>query len=226
MDVYQLMAALSWPIVALIAIAVLGPGGVLKGAVGELANKFMSINSSVKEFKEAVENFNENQRSFGTSISAIRELNGELTRISGALDSVRKNTSEIVISQGKTEISERQSDESDAPEISDLADQIELSPSEMYERIFERWSCIQELLKARVGPDIFDGRSVGSMAWLLTDRRRKVKHIESADAELIGHLHSQFKRFVRLSNSKDEWLTPEVYLNFVRGSERAEKILT
>ncbi|MEY2942325.1 MAG: hypothetical protein RLY97_339, partial [Pseudomonadota bacterium] len=63
MSWFQFIAAISWPFIALVALIILGPGGVLKKAIGELASTLLSVKSSVDEFRVISKEFNERQRS-------------------------------------------------------------------------------------------------------------------------------------------------------------------
>ncbi|MDE2597692.1 MAG: hypothetical protein KGL44_12530 [Sphingomonadales bacterium] len=224
---YELISSLAWPGVALIAIIILGPGGVLNSTIGELANKLMSINSSVKEFKNSVADFNESQRAMASAVAAIRELDGELAKMSGKLETIRQITTENAIEQGKARIAEEVSQVGGESGVQpELVQEEPLEVDQMHELILQKWSMLTELLRERVGAENYDGRAIGQMARMLADKRRRVKHIEIADAELIEGLHSQYKRFVRLTASRAEWLTSEVYLNFVQGVDRAISLLT
>ncbi len=222
MGVLDFFADISWPVVALIGILILGPGGVLKSSIVGLADKLISINASVEEFKKISDEFNERQRAIGESLQWLRESGNELARISSSLDSVRENTNEIVLAQGEKQISEVAGDAEEIEQEQDAAEA--LSPGERYDAIYDSWGTLTEIIRQRIGPDNYDGRAIGSMARRLSHRGR-ANAISKDDAELIESLHSQFKRFARLSATKDEWLSAELYRNFMHGIERAQKAL-
>lgn len=220
----ELLAETAWPIVALIALLILGPGGVLQRSVGELASKLMSIKSSVDEFRAIAENFNDQQRSVQESLDWLKQADSELRRISSGLDSVRTNTNELLLTQGERAIS----DVVGEAEIEDqaVADAPQgQTAQERYELIAGRWGAMTELVRQKIGPDRYDGRAIGQMAWKLSHRAR-ADAISKQDAELIESLHSQFKRFGRMRSTMDDWLTAEIFDNFMRGIEKAERSLT
>ena len=226
MNWMEFLAATAWPIVALIALLILGPGGVLQRSVGELASKLMSIKSSVAEFRTIADNFNEQQRSVQESLNWLKEADGELRRISSGLDSVRTNTNELLLTQGEKAISDVVGEpEADAIEIGMIDAPQGQTAQERYDLISERWAAFTELIRQRIGPDRYDGRAIGQMAWKLSHRAR-ADAISKQDAELIESLHSQFKRFGRMRTTMDDWLTAEIFDNFMRGTERAERSLT
>ena len=135
MDVYSFMSAIAWPIVALIGIAILGPGGVLKSSIIGLADKLLSIRSSIEEFKKISDNFIEKQRSLAESMQWLKDYGSELARISTSLDSVRENTSEIVLAQGEKQISEIAGEQEEAS--GDDGEEVEtLSPQQRFESIY------------------------------------------------------------------------------------------
>ena len=133
----EFSAAIAWPVVVLVGIGVLGPGGVLQKSIGELADKLMSIKSSVDEFRVLSEQFNERQRAIGESLQWLNGAGNELSRISAALDSVRANTSEILLGQGEKEISEVSGEEEvsdEEPEGEGRADDAEnRTPQQRYD---------------------------------------------------------------------------------------------
>ena len=224
MDIYAFISAIAWPIVALIGILILGPGGVLKSSIVGLADKLMSIRSSIDEFKKISDDFQEKQRSMADSMQWLKDSGNELARISKSLDSVRENTNEIVLAQGEKQISEASGEQAgiNDEEVEALAD---LSPQQRFDAIYADWGDLTELIRQRIGPENYDGRAIGSMAWKLSHGKR-AKPIPKDDAELIETLHSQFKRFARLHATKDDWLSDELYRNFTRGVEKAKRTLT
>ena len=124
MDLYAFISAIAWPIVALIGILILGPGGVLKSSIVGLADKLMSIRSSIDEFKKISDDFQEKQRSMADSMQWLKDSGNELARISKSLDSVRENTNEIVLAQGEKQISEASGEQAgiNDEEVEALAD--------------------------------------------------------------------------------------------------------
>jgi hypothetical protein len=92
----------------------------------------------------------------------------------------------------------------------------------MLETALGKWANFTRILETRLkDADIdYDMRKVGRGAYALTDRRRRA-YLTTEEAELITNLARQARRFNRLADTKDEWLTPEVYLRFVNGVDVA-----
>jgi hypothetical protein len=222
MSMLEFFSEIAWPLVGLIAILILGPGGVLKSSIVGLADKLTSISSSVSEFRTLTEDFNARQRVFSESMQWLRNSDNELSRISSVLDAVRQNTSEMLLTQGEQQISEIAGDEL----VGDETDQVvALTSQQMFDQMYQRWGELTELVRQRIGVDNFDGRAIGLMAWRLAHRKR-ANPISKDDAELIGTLHSQFKRFARMHATKDDWLSEELFRNFTNGVEKAMQGLT
>lgn len=223
MEVYEFISKIAWPIVALIGILILGPGGVLKSSIIGLADKLMSIRSSIEEFKKISDDFSEKQRSMAESMQWLKDSGNELARISNSIDSVRENMNEFVLAQGEKQISdiagEQEGINDDEEEVLEA-----LSPQQRFDAIYSNWGELTEIIRQRIGKDNYDGRAIGSMARKLSHKKR-VKPISKEDAELVETLHSQFKRFGRLQATKEDWLSDELYRNFIRGIEKAKQAL-
>ena len=220
MDIFEFLSRIAWPLVALIGILILGPGGVLRNSIVGLADSLMKIQSFVDDFKTTFNDFTEKQRSMTESMERLRDFGSELARISNSLDSVRENTNEIVLAQGEKQISGISGEHDTFDEDEGLIDV--LSPQERFDFIYKAWGELSEIIRQRIGPDNFDGRAIGSMARKLSHQKR-TKAISKDDAELIESLHSQFKRFRRLHATKEDWLTDELYRNFTRGVDKAKR---
>ncbi|MDO7833855.1 hypothetical protein Q4610_02245 [Sphingobium sp. HBC34] len=216
MNVLEFAAAIAWPAVALIALLILGLSDTLPKSVDRLAGSLLSIKSSVEEFKQVSEKFNDRQRAVNESLEWLSKADSELSRISDVLKSIQTNTDDIALSQGDKEISEVVGDEE---EVADADSSSKLNAQQRYNDIHRKWAELKDRMELRIGADDYDGRAIGAMARTLAHQNRIMKK----DAELIETLHSQFKRFARMSRTKEEWLTREIYENFIRGVDRALK---
>jgi len=221
-ELLDFVTKIAWPLVALVGILILGPGGVLQKIVGQLAENLFRITDAVKQFKETAADFHKTQGGLKESTQWVAQLESQLHSISGQIESIHKNTEELAISEGTRSLERAVGEESTTGASS--AGTEGQSVEDMFVDLRARWDHLVEKLKASVGPDEFDARSVGQMAWKLVDNRRR-KPLKSADAELFERLYSQMKRFNRLQNSKDEWLTYDIYSAFVRGIEQADAAL-
>lgn len=220
-NIFDFVAKLAWPIVALIGILILGPGGVLKSIVGELADKLLHITSSIAELKKTAEDFNQTQRNLSTSTTWMSELHLQLQSITNQLDTVKKYATESVIKEAvDTFQDELEADENTIGELDKLE---KMTPETMYQEIEGLWKYLTDKIQKLVG-DAYDGRAIGQMASKLSHGKRK-QPLPKKEAERIGHLHSNWKSFNRLKSSKSEWLTPEVYTAFIQNVKKASASL-
>ena len=217
-DWMDFFAKIAWPLVALVGILILGPGGVLRGIINDLSQSLLNITDAIQEFKATAANLGVRVDALKSSTGFVSDLDAQLNTIQGKLENISANTQFLAVTEGSRHI------EQSTPEVLGDAPAAGGSPDEMFDLILVRWNTLVELMRERLGGDVFDARSVGAMAWKLTDGRRR-NPISAEDAELIGQLAGQVKRFTRLQSSKEEWLTHEVYAPFVRGVERAVETL-
>lgn len=209
---------IAWPLVALIGVLILGPGGVLQKLVGELATNLFKITTSVDEFKKTASEIEKTMGKLDGSTQWLNDLQSQLASIATNLDNVRYDTQQLAVSEGSRSL--RQAADNNPAAGIEIPTAEGLSTNEMFVDIQNRWNGLTGKLRDRLGAENFDARSIGQMAWRLVDRRRNPP-LSKADAELIEQLHSQMKRFVRLRSTKDEWLTHEVYAPFVLGVDQA-----
>ena len=223
MDYSKLISDLAWPMVALIGIFILGPGGLLKSIVGELTERLLKVNSAISDLKSTVEQFNEIQRKFSESTGWVSEFQTRLATITSQIREVR-SIAEDQVAQAISEGSRTFGNDVEVVEEADITEIGRKNPEDMFDEISAEWMKLTSALRDRVGQDAWDGRAIGQMAWKLVDKRRK-NPLQSNEAELFENLHSQWKRFTRLHATRADWLTPEVYLGFMKGVERAAKSL-
>lgn len=221
MDTLTFISQVSWPMVALVAVLVLGPFGLLRSLIKDLAENAFKITDSVQQFKETVDGFHKTQLRLREDTAWVADLQSQLSAISAKLESVSANTQDLAISEGSRSLA--QASRIDAVVPAAASDRT-MSPDEMMSEIRARWAVFTNKLKQRVGDDNFDARSIGNAAWSLVDKRRK-NPLNESDAELIEHLYAQLKRFNRLQSTKDEWLTYEVYATFITRLEQALSLL-
>lgn len=219
MNNYEFASQLAWPIVALVGIFILGPGGVLVS----IAKEITGITHAVGDFKKHVANLIEAQRNLSNSSEWISELQSQVTAISTQINQMRIDRDEMAVLQvsrilEETEVTSENGNVDDEPPSAQ-----DLSPDEMFSDIVIRWNELTEKVRVLVG-STYDGRAIGQMAWKLSHRSRK-NHIDKTDAKLIEDLHSQWKRFGRLQDTKSLWLTPDVYAAFIVGVDRAKASL-
>lgn len=216
--VASLISSIAWPTVALIAIIILGPGGLLKASIAEITNNLLQLNASIEKFKKSSESLGESQAKLGTSLEWMSGIEQRLLSLGTQLERVRSGTDEIAINLGNRALEQAvPRSETDKNDVG--TDESELLADEMLLNIRTKWDELVTQLRTRVGAE-FDARSVGQMAWRLVDGRRR-KPLAREDAELIENLHSQVKRFNRLHGNIGDILTHDVYLTFIRSVDKA-----
>lgn len=209
-------AALAWPLVGLIALFILGPGGLLKDIITQLS----SVATSIDELKSQVRLLAEAEVRISQSTQQVSDLRNQLSGMETQLTSIRALTADLV-SQSFAHVQREGVDESNSmPRI--LSSSPEKTPAELYDMINAKWAQLCDSLRSR--DDQFDARSVGESAWRLTDKRRK-NPLSSDQAEQIDMLFSNMKRFRRLQSSMNDWLTIDVFERFAAGVEEAVRVL-
>ncbi|NTE56094.1 hypothetical protein G6M78_13540 [Agrobacterium tumefaciens] len=231
----------AWPIVAIIGIMVLGPGGVLLAFTDRLGRSISDFTRAIPELKETASvlrsdtetlvakaqeittRFSEEYKGLEDRIDRLsKRISDQLTEVREALDEMDKSRIVEVQEEINRVVDSSLPDEESAI----VATESEPSADEMMDILKGEWDTLVETLRERLGnPEYFDRRQIGAMAWRLSHGRRTNK-ISKEDAELIAELHSQFKRFTRLSSSKDEWLTGDVFSSFLSGIRKAQGALT
>ncbi|PDT06368.1 hypothetical protein CO666_01785 [Rhizobium chutanense] len=239
--VIKFLDVAAWPIVAIVGIVVLGPGGVLLAFTDRLGRSISDFTRAIPELKETAATlrsdtdtlvakaqeittrFSEEYRGLEERIDRLsKRISDQLTEVREALDEMDKSKIVEVQEEINRVVDGVLPDQETEIGTSD----VEPSPDEMMDTLKDEWDILVETLRDRLGnPEYFDRRQVGSMAWRLSHGRRTNK-ISKEDAELIAELHSQFKRFTRLSSSKDEWLTGDVFSSFLSGIRKAQSALT
>jgi DNA-binding ferritin-like protein (Dps family) len=243
LDIFlRLVDIIAWPFVALLALIILGPGGVLLRFTESLGSSISNFTKSLPELKSTaltlksdVDTLVSRSRDMSEGVSKeFQEIEARIDRLSArfleAMTDVKTIVDEIdrgKIVESQLQLKEAISDNSnieDSEEKLTKSTDVALSPDQMIDKMRISWNALVENLKRRLGSTDFDGRQIGNMAWKLADGRRS-KPLSNSDADLIQKLHSQYKRFMRLQTSKDEWLTPAVFGSFQRGVEKANEAL-
>ncbi len=94
-------------------------------------------------------------------------------------------------------------------------------PEVLYSRMQEAWGDLNKIVAAKlklkgIGKD-FDARSLRIAVIPLS--------LDQSDAEFISNLQSQYSRLRRLKATKEEWLTPDVYSNFMARVAKAKNLI-
>lgn len=219
----ELAKALAWPLVALIGLLILGPMGLLKDivkalglAIGDLSRLSSEFSKNTLTLRSDMEKFTSMSGSVSSEFAQrIGGLQREMTVVIAQIDKIEKSTASILRNEVETDQQSIDPSFSPEPDPNEAAGTKHLTPDQMYDSIRHHWSGAVEMLQSVLKwPEDFDKRRVGEIAIEAADGRRK-NGIDRELGEEIAALHSQFKKFVRLSQSKDQWLTHEVYTSFV-----------
>ncbi len=92
-------------------------------------------------------------------------------------------------------------------------------PEELYKRMQSAWDELKAIVEAKLAAigRKFDGRSLRIAVAPL--------QLAQSDAEFINNLQSQYSRFRSLKGTTEEWLTPEIYSDFVARVVKAKKLI-
>ncbi|WP_109809231.1 hypothetical protein [Sphingosinithalassobacter portus] len=213
----NLVSALAWPIVGLIAVLILGPGGLLKGIIRELS----SVTTSIEELKVQVRHLQDAEAQIRNSTQEVSNLREHLRGMEQQLSTIKSLAADLVTQSFSEPFRDTGDDNLVNPK--DHLENSDKTATQLYDLIDRRWSDLCGALQNKLGDD-FDARSIGDAAWRLVDGRRR-NPLSEREAEHISSLFSTMKRFRRLQASKDDWLDAEVYENFVAGIEEALQAL-
>lgn len=233
-DWIEISKALAWPLVALVGLIILGPMGLLKDIVKALGLAIGDLSRLVSDFREStltlrgdMEKFTAMSTGLSKDFSArINDLQNSLSAAVLQIDKIENSTASILRNAVETEQETLDPNFSPEPDPNETEQTRSLTPDQMYESIRHHWSGMVEMLQTVLDwPDDFDKRRVGEIAIEAADGRR-INGVDRPLGEAIAALHSQFKKFVRLSQSKDQWLTHEVYTSFVSKISEVNKSLS
>lgn len=236
-SIVSLVRALAWPTVAFAGVIVLGPLGYLEKFAKILFASIADLNKAVTEFRDSTLTLRHDMEAFrGVSGEVSREfsakladVNAQLLKTGETLDEISRKADRTIEISGaslrETLADEQQEvdpefDSTGAVNSEDQYQQVDA----MFDEMVGEWNQLVEKLKIALGGKDFDARQIATMATRLMDGRRK-NAIDAEAASQIGRLHSQFKRFMRLQSTRDEWLTPELQTSFIKQVRAARRIL-
>ena len=111
-----------------------------------------------------------------------------------------------------------------APQVKQPLREPSAPPERLYSSMEGKWTSFIAALRERVAKTNieWDGRAVGMMAYLLTDRRRNERAIIALElAEEIAALHGTWKSYNFARSTIGQWLTVEIQNEFERRVEQA-----
>lgn len=213
----DLVSVTAWPVVGLIALLMLLPGGQLKGILNELGK----VTTSVDELKNQVEQLKDAELRIRDASGQVSQLSDHLTRIGEQVENIKQLTADLVAeSFTAAQFVKNSKKEPHVPLKAESR-----SPVQLYNEIENSWSEICNLIRDRLGDNSFDARSVGYAARRLADNRRK-NPITRETAEKIDTIFSTMKRFRRLRGTLEAWMNDEVYANVSQDIEAIKKELS
>ena len=214
------ISQMAWPAVGLLTIVILGPFGLLERIVSKLS----SISTSVEEFKNQVRDLQLIEDRIRNSSELMSGFKEQLNAVEKALGTVQSFTKELVQQSLAGEVGDEDIVQSEVPITGSITSLDTSSAAFRYAEMERQWAELCDLLKERIGPNNFDGRSIAYVAQRLGHRNRK-DSIAKEDAALIGSLSAKMKRFRRLQSTKEVWLDDTVYNGFSSEVDRAASIL-
>ncbi len=228
--VEKLAPALAWPLVALLMFFFALP--ILHGRLGDLIKAILALRDLPKTLQETIK---EQERLTLAFKDQITTANKEIDETARKVQTLVTDLAAI-----RTELQTYQTEaQTDALDVESKSIEVALGPTdvtsldvdkstpEMFETAMGKWAIFTNTLERRLkdaGID-YDMRKVGRGAYDLTDRRRRAP-LTREEADLITNLARQARRFTRLADTKDEWLTPQVYQRFVNGVDVAMKAIS
>jgi hypothetical protein len=155
----------------------------------------------------------------------VDSTSGQLDDLLGKAERLAVSTSAILKELVARDIDATPIKAQDQNRIEEAQEETPDSADGRYDAIRDEWDNFVTLLRTAFGrSDQFDARQVGRMAYLMVDGRRK-NQLSESEAEQIAQLHTQFKSFARLYQTREDWLTPEVFQNFSSRLRQATQIL-
>lgn len=228
--VEKLGPSLAWPVVALIMFLIAVP--VFYGRLGELIKAIFALHDLPKTLQDTIKEHERLTQAFKDQIiSANKDIDGTAGKVQALVTDLAAIRNELKTYQTEAQEDalavESKSMESTVgvPDVTTV--EAGRNTTEMLETALGKWANFTRTLENRLkeAEIDYDMRKVDRGAYALTDRRRKA-YLTTEEAELITNLARQARRFNRLADTKDEWLTPEVYLRFVNGVAVALSAIT
>lgn len=234
--VERLSPYLAWPIAALLMFVIAAPLIYLK--LGDISKAILAVKELPANLSRTLQEFQVLADAVSRETKALTDQVDLLaTRMNSMHTELAKTIEQIKVTQSELQSAQTERDEEtindDARAIRSIvgidANGIaneEMNIATMHEHLIGKWTRFETQLRQRVeaAGRVFDPRRPGQAAYVLTDGRRS-NRITRAQADLIKKLGSQYRKFERLSEAGDEWLSPEVYSAFIAGVEQSSQAL-
>lgn len=235
---------LAWPLVAVLAIIILGPMGLLQKLVDIIAQNIGSLSKAVADFKDTVltirpelellsRRSNEISQTFRESTV---ELEGRITAVKTELAEISRNIASV-LPELREHVTSLQSESADisrkvsvmlrqiAAGDTDLNESLEgedtgvsarssMSTDQMLTAIRHSWHRFVELLRGISSNPDDFDARMVGSLAYYMADGRRKGAIPRELAEGIAALHSRYKRWMRMQSTKEDWLTEPLYNAF------------
>lgn len=191
----ELVKALAWPLVAVLALAYIWASNAL-GKLVRIPSSIDDLKKHVSDLQIAEDNLRNTMESFQGITEKIVQIENDANQIRASVDSINKRTFEsggVILSK------------------SDL--------DKMYGEMDAAWKGVTEILGGRY-PEI-DKRMVAAEVHRISADDDYIDRISPDLAEEIGFLHSTMKSYRRRQSTLEDWLTEAMWKAFVRDCDKA-----
>jgi hypothetical protein len=228
----RLIPHLAWPMVALVMFLLALPVIYLKlsdisRAILMLKEMPGSLAGTLKEFQTLASEVSRETKVIAEQVEGLQgKIASSLAELSRTTEQIRQlQDAQLELDESRIGLESKELREIVGADPAEQASE-SISLEEMQARLVGKWILFEGQLKQRVetaGRE-YNPKRPGQAAYVLTDRRRR-PHITRETADLIARLGRQYRKFERLVDAKEEWLTPEVYSAFMRGLDQASRAL-
>lgn len=216
----QLVRELAWPVVAL----VMSPFVILK--LGTIARLYEEIKNG--GFVEKVTNAAQSLEKLGGAIAKLEKLAPEMKSISDTVKELKEETKDtrgsldVLVIKEENKVSKEES--KDLP--ADSPDTVNLTTDQMFKQIREKWDSIVEEIYRRAKGVGVTTRLIGYKGVNETlDELVEKGGMTAAAGALVKQVSNRWQPMARTQPRMSEWLTPQVYANFMSSAEQARTAL-
>lgn len=235
-SVERLAPSLAWPIITLIIFLIALP--VLSRKLDLIAKALADLREAPEALTKTLERFQPTARAIADESQVTHsQLQALQERMSSVISEFRSASEELDKARASLEFArtaiEEDRIEVDTAAIKSLvgeANSVELSEEsdvqEMHQKLIGNWKLLERELDARAASCglTFDQKRPGALAYALTDRRRR-NYLTREQADLITRLGRQYRKFDKLADQTEEWLTAESYSAFMSGVNSAREAI-
>lgn len=246
---------LAWPLVAVLAIIILGPMGLLQKLVDSIAQNIGSLSKAVADFKETVliirpelellsrrsseisQTFRDSTVELEGRITAVKTELADISRnITGVLPELREHVTSLhaesadisrKVSVMLRQIAAGDTDLNESLEGEDtgVSARSSMSADQMLVAIRHSWHRFVEVLRGISSNPDNFDARMVGSLAYYMADGRRKGAIPRELAEEIAALHSRYKRWMRMQSTKEDWLTEPLYNAFEQSIHDVEDTL-